>query len=197
MLIRVRQTLVVGCLLTGVLVGCGGASEPTSDPSTTQAVDASWFALTLVTATSAPPCDDESAPSTDSSTCYLLGDQILDASGVVAAEAIEHEPLDDCPPGEVICHLTMSPTSVTSQPARTAWAVRLTLSPDALRAFNAAARRCFVRANDCPLGQLAIVIDGQVVSAPQIQQQAFEADSIQIADGQAEDDARSLAARLS
>ncbi len=46
--------------------------------------------------------------------------------------------------------------------------------------FNATAAHCAAKDETCPTGQLAIVIDGVVISAPTIQQARFEADQIQI-----------------
>lgn len=57
------------------------------------------------------------------------------------------------------------------------------------------AARCFVREPDCPTGQLALVADGVVLSAPTIQTSAFEADKIQIS-GFTEQAALELAAGI-
>ena len=46
--------------------------------------------------------------------------------------------------------------------------------------FNATAAHCFAQDQTCPTGQLAIVVDGVVISAPTIQEPSFQADQIQI-----------------
>ncbi len=62
------------------------------------------------------------------------------------------------------------------------WApsVDVTLSPDGIVAFNTAAARCFEAEPTCPSSQLAIVVDGDVISAPRIATPSFERDQIQI-----------------
>ncbi len=49
-----------------------------------------------------------------------------------------------------------------------------------IRLFNTVAGECFAQAPTCPTGQLAIVLDGVVESAPNINAAAFERDAIQI-----------------
>jgi hypothetical protein len=159
--------------------------------------DESWFAFRTVAATSGPPCVNNTVPSIDSTGCYELGERLLGPSGIVQAEASGFELPGDCDQSEVgeLC-ISTEPPDATSQQARTVWSVALTLSPEGLGAFNAAARQCFQRALDCPSGQIAIVIDGAVVSAPVIQQPGFEADQFQISGDFTEAEARALAARL-
>ncbi|MGH1502964.1 MAG: SecDF P1 head subdomain-containing protein [Acidimicrobiales bacterium] len=62
------------------------------------------------------------------------------------------------------------------------WApsVDVTLSPVGIVAFNTAAARCFEAEPTCPFSQLAIVADGDVISAPRIATPSFERDQIQI-----------------
>lgn len=76
------------------------------------------------------------------------------------------------------------------------WSVALTLSAEALDAFNASASECFERTSDCPSGQVAILLDGSVMTAPTIQQPRYEADQFQIAVHFTEAQARDLAARF-
>jgi preprotein translocase subunit SecD len=65
------------------------------------------------------------------------------------------------------------------------WVVNPVLKQGAagLDLFNAAAAHCYAKDETCPTGQLAIVIDGVVISAPTIQEPSFQADQIQIAGG--------------
>jgi preprotein translocase subunit SecD len=62
--------------------------------------------------------------------------------------------------------------------------------------FNAAASQCFSKSATCPTGQLAIVLDGRVVSAPSINEAAFQRDQIQISGSFTEGSARDLATVL-
>lgn len=52
-----------------------------------------------------------------------------------------------------------------------------------IRLFNDTAQECFGASSLCPTRQLAVVLDGNVESAPTIQAPAFERDSIQISGG--------------
>lgn len=68
--------------------------------------------------------------------------------------------------------------------------------PDGIDRFNAAATECFAKTATCPTGQLAIVIDGEVISAPSINEARFERDQIQISGNFDEASATALAARI-
>ena len=59
--------------------------------------------------------------------------------------------------------------------------------------FNQLATRCFNRDATCPTGQIAIVLDGVVKSAPTIQTPTFERDQIQITGNFSEREAKDLA----
>ena len=64
---------------------------------------------------------------------------------------------------------------------------------DGIDQFNAVAAECNGGAPSCPTTQLAIVLDGIVISAPQIQQPSFERDQIQITGDFDESSAKDLA----
>ena len=64
---------------------------------------------------------------------------------------------------------------------------------DGIDTFNAIAAQCYAKAETCPTGQLAIVLDSRVVSAPTIQQPSFERDQIQITGSFTESEAKDLA----
>ncbi len=74
------------------------------------------------------------------------------------------------------------------------WSVRPTLGAGAggIDAFNALAAQCFDRQPTCPTGQLALVVDGRVVSAPTVQSTGFQADQIEVSGSFDEAAARSL-----
>jgi preprotein translocase subunit SecD len=77
-----------------------------------------------------------------------------------------------------------------------AWQVDLVLTEDGIEAFNAAAAACYDRSNACPLGQPALVVDGEVVFAPSVQQRSFDRDAITVSGEFDEDQARALATTL-
>ena len=55
------------------------------------------------------------------------------------------------------------------------WLVALTLTADGIEQFNAIASVCSPPGATCPSGQLAIVLDSEVLSAPAIQSSSFSA----------------------
>ena len=67
---------------------------------------------------------------------------------------------------------------------------------DGIGLFNAAAGQCFSKATTCPTGQLAVVLDGKVISAPTINSASFQADQIQISGSFTEGTAKDLARQL-
>ncbi|MET0729104.1 MAG: protein translocase subunit SecD [Acidimicrobiales bacterium] len=74
------------------------------------------------------------------------------------------------------------------------WSVALEIKGgEGIDQFNAMAAECFSRAATCPTGQLAIVLDSNVVSAPTIQQASFTRDQIEISGSFTESEAKDLA----
>lgn len=109
-------------------------------------------------------------------TLYLLGPVVFDGTGVESAAA------DQALDGQ--------------------WYVNPVLTADGVLAFNRAAAACYDGATACPAlsggrGQLAMVLDGEVLSAPSINQPSFERDQIQVSGDFDEIDAEVLAAALS
>lgn len=75
------------------------------------------------------------------------------------------------------------------------WSVGLTLreGDEGIDTFNELASACFDRVESCPTGQVAIVLDDVVASAPTVNEPTFERDAITISGGFSESDAKSLA----
>jgi len=67
---------------------------------------------------------------------------------------------------------------------------------DGIGLFNSAAGQCFAKQSTCPTGQLAVVLDGKVISAPSINSASFQADQIQISGSFTEGTAKDLARQL-
>lgn len=74
------------------------------------------------------------------------------------------------------------------------WAVTVGLKDGAEGegAWNALANECFAKSQNCPTGQIAIVLDGEVISAPVVQTNNFSG-SVQITGEFSEREARDLA----
>jgi preprotein translocase subunit SecD len=113
-----------------------------------------------------PELDDEG----QAETCYQLGPSLLTGAA-------------------------LSTASAEIDPGSGQWLVRPTFRGGAngIQLFNSAATECFNATQTCPTRLLAIVLDGVVVSAPEIQQGEFERDSIQITGAFSEREAKNLA----
>jgi hypothetical protein len=78
------------------------------------------------------------------------------------------------------------------------WTVEPLFTAAGIEAFNSIAKACWQRFPTCPTSQLAILVDGEVISAPTIQSDGFERDAISISgdfdQSEAEDLARTISA---
>ena len=120
---------------------------------------------------------------------------MFDASGVEEATAVEDEALCEIPPGEAMC-IETGLSSTTTGPKPGTWRVPFALTDAALQSFNGLAEACIQMASTCPTGQVAIVIDDEVVAAPIIQATEFERDAFEVSGGFDRETAESVAARL-
>lgn len=117
--------------------------------------------------------------------------------------------LPQCDPdtNELVAIYQLGPTLLSGESLETAranvtpngeWVVNpvFRAGAEGIDRFNAAASQCFSKSTTCPTGQLAIVLDGRVVSAPSINEAAFQRDQIQISGSFTEGSARDLATVL-
>ena len=114
--------------------------------------------------------------------------------------------LPQCKAGELVASYAVGPTALTGSALDTAratlgdkgWTVNPVFKDgaDGIGAFNSVAATCYSKASTCPTGQLAIVLDGRVLSAPVIQQSSFSADKIEISGSFTEREAKDLATAL-
>ena len=108
--------------------------------------------------------------------------------------------------GGQVFHFLLGPALVTGAALESAtpvlefaqWNVQVTAleGAEGIDRFNAAARACYYEGPDpllCPTGQLGIVLDGVVESAPVVNARAFERDRINITGAFNEAEARDLA----
>ncbi len=107
--------------------------------------------------------------------------------------------------GVIVGRLLLGPTALTGDALSGAsasltqtgveWEVGPTFKggEDGIDQFNAVAAQCFAAEPTCPTRQLAIVLDSDVISAPEIQQPEFERDQITITGAFDEDSAKDLA----
>ena len=71
--------------------------------------------------------------------------------------------------------------------------VQLRSGAEGADVWNALTSRCFSRDVTCPTAQIAIVLDGEVISAPVVQEAVFSGGEVQITGDFTEQDARDLA----
>lgn len=115
--------------------------------------------------------------------------------------------LPQCVEGQLVGSYAVGPVSLTGSALETAraslnetgqWVVAPTFKggDDGIGGFNAIAGQCYSKGANCPTGQLAIVLDGRVLSAPSINSQSFKADQIEISGSFTERTAKDLATAL-
>jgi hypothetical protein len=149
-------------------------SATTMPPATgegTSAADVAFGFAPVLGVASPPPCRETATPARHDAGCYELGPVGGDGRAIESAEATYDNDVE--------------------------WTVHLTLTPEGIDGFNAIAGACYQRAATCPTGQLAVVVDGAVTSAPTIQAERFERDQIQINGAFTEAEAKELATSLS
>jgi preprotein translocase subunit SecD len=111
--------------------------------------------------------------------------------------------LEELDGDEVVGRYSLGPTELTGSIIESAdaqlspvgeWTVALVLEAGAgIDGFNALAATCAPPTAPCPTGQVAIVLDSVVMSAPTVQEPSFERDSIQISGTFSEQEAKDLA----
>ncbi len=130
-------------------------------------------------------------------------------TGIPSSDIPPDQPvvLPECRNGQLVATYQLGPVALTGSALSSASAGldqggRWTVNPvfkggaDGIDLFNSAAGQCFSRASTCPTGQLGIVLDGRVISAPVIQTGSFQADQIQISGTFTEREANDLATSL-
>ncbi len=189
--------------LATTTTAAGEATTTTAAASTTTTAapaegDAAGAAVQLfqqpTTTTAAPATTTTAPPAVPGLEVTPRADDVADQP-VVLTETVD---------GEVVATYQLGPTLSTGGIVETAradldettgqWSVALTIKGgEGIDQFNNAASLCFNAAPECPSKQLAIVLDSNVVSAPEIQQATFERDQIQISGNFTEDEAKDLA----
>ncbi|CAB4927488.1 unannotated protein [freshwater metagenome] len=154
---------------------------------------------------------DASTTSTTIDPTKTVGGLPLDVcSAGLSAEEINaggQAVLPQCQDGLLVGSYAVGPVALTGSALETAranladsgqWTVSPTFKSgdDGIGGFNAIAGQCFTKGSTCPTGQLAIVLDGRVLSAPSINSQSFKADQIEISGSFNERTAKDLATAL-
>ena len=154
---------------------------------------------------------EASTTSTTVDTSKTVGGLPLDVctTGLAADQvnATGQAVLPQCSDGQLVGSFAVGPVSLTGGALETAranlndagqWIVAPVFKSgdDGIGGFNAIAGQCFTKASTCPTGQLAIVLDGRVLSAPSINSQSFKADQIEISGSFTERTAKDLGTAL-
>ncbi|MEJ6512518.1 MAG: protein translocase subunit SecD [Actinomycetota bacterium] len=163
------------------------------------------------TTTTTTVTSEASIPTTTIDPTKTVGGLPLDVcvSGLSAEEinAGGQAILPQCDDGLLVGSYAVGPVALTGSALETARANfadsgQWTVAPifksgaDGIGGFNAIAGQCFSKGSTCPTGQLAIVLDGRVLSAPSINSQSFQADQIEISGSFTERTAKDLATSL-
>ena len=146
------------------------APDTTISTDTTVAPDATATpeAVTTAAPLAEPPAGSEIVPGRDG-LAYLLGP--------VAATGLVFE----------------NTASANVQGSSWSVVVQLRRGAEGEDLWNALTSRCFARDNTCPTAQVAIVLDGEVLSAPVVKEAIFTGGNVQITGNFTEAEARDLA----
>jgi preprotein translocase subunit SecD len=181
--------------------GVAPVPRPLGDAETAQAETTTTTTPEGTTDTTAPATDTTATANTLSPDVCTTGVPASDTNPTGTVQ------LPQCEEGQLVAVYTVGPVALTGSALDTA---RATLLPsgewvvnpvfkggsDGIGLFNAAAAQCNPPSTTCPTGQLAIVLDGRVISAPVIQTSSFQADQIQVTGSFTEGDAKDLATSL-
>jgi preprotein translocase subunit SecD len=196
-----------GNAATTTTAGDGTTTTTTAGgaPTTTIAGGGGPAGFQGATTTTAPPATTSTVPAVADTSLprNLNEDGVTPRNRDIADRRVVLPEVDDenC----IISRYLLGPTSLTGSSLSgasagldqtgVAWQVNPTFKAgeDGIDKFNAIATTCFGAAAECPTGQLAIVLDGEVISAPRIQTPTFERDQIQITGDFTEKDAKDLA----
>jgi preprotein translocase subunit SecD len=132
------------------------------------------------------------------------------STGLPASDLPADQPVTvpQCEDGELVATYVVGPVALTGRALSGAsaglsaqtgeWLVNPTFKSGAegIDLFNAVAGQCYAGQASCPSGQLAIVLDGRVISAPAIQTPSFAPDQITISGTFTERTANDLATSL-
>jgi preprotein translocase subunit SecD len=101
-------------------------------------------------------------------------------------------PVERGPTGQTGGQLFSRGSATATLDPASGWIVRVNPTSEGRGTFNQLATACFTRQQNCPAGALAIVLDGVVQSAPQVNESSFPGE-VTISGGFSESEARSLA----
>jgi len=209
--------LAVGSSSTPTTLSDGAREFAQAETTTTvAAVTAEAPAVDASTAVAEPTAIDTNAADPTASGDPLAVDPatggLTDAACAVTLSSDQLNPTGDallpqCKDKRLVATYKVGPVGLTGSALDTAranlgqsgqWVVAPVFkdNADGIGKFNGAAGQCYAKSATCPSGQLAIVLDGQVLSAPSINAASFKADQIEISGSFDERSAKDLATAL-
>jgi preprotein translocase subunit SecD len=209
--------LAVGSSSTPTTLSDGAREFAQAETTTTiPAVTAEAPAVDATTAVAEPTAIDTNAADPTASGDPLAVDPatggLTDAACAVTLSSDQLNPTGDallpqCKDKRLVATYKVGPVGLTGSALDTAranlgqsgqWVVAPVFKDNAegIGKFNGAAGQCYAKSATCPSGQLAIVLDGQVLSAPSINAASFKADQIEISGSFDERSAKDLATAL-
>lgn len=159
----------------------------------------------------ARPMTDTTLPSDDASTEEVEAISETEEETEAEAESVTTAaPTNQLPPGSEVLSgrdgfvylvgpvaatglVFENTASATIQGASWSVVVELRRGSEGEGVWNALTSRCFSRDATCPTAQIAIVLDGEVISAPVVQEAVFTGGQVQITGNFTEEEARDLA----
>jgi len=188
---------------------------PVEDPASSTTTESTDPTTTTVDPTASTTSTDSTEPTTTTvageTTTSLVGGLPADVctAGLSPEEQNKEGEaiLPQCKDGVLVASYAVGPVALTGTSLDTAratlgqtgqWEVNPVFkdTADGIGQFNAISAQCYAKSSNCPTGQLAIVLDGRVLSAPVIQTGSFKADQIQITGSFTEREAKDLATAL-
>jgi len=209
--------LAVGSSSTPTTLSDGAREFAQAETTTTvAAVTAEAPAVDASTAVAEPTAIDTNAADPTASGDPLAVDPatggLTDAACATTLSSDQLNPTGDallpqCKDKRLVATYKVGPVGLTGSALDTAranlgqsgqWVVAPVFkdNADGIGKFNGAAGQCYAKSATCPSGQLAIVLDGQVLSAPSINAASFKADQIEISGSFDERSAKDLATAL-
>jgi preprotein translocase subunit SecD len=208
--LTLRPVLQMGTVSTTTTVA--GATSTTVDAVTSTSVEqqTTTTAADVATgpgsarraATTTVPPTDSNAPVASDTTAPAAADSAVPATTSAQPQLAEGQEILADKDGSFV--YLVGPVAATGEVFENdasaeiqngSWVVVVTLRSGAVGEdqWNAVAAQCFNKAETCPSQQLAIVLDGEVISAPVVQEPTFTGGSVQISGDFTESEARQLA----
>ena len=198
--VLLRPVLQAGTINTGTETALPGATTvvdstlpASSGPGSSRHVSATTVPPATTSPASTSPTTVVSTPSSTPSLAEIMASQ--DANDPNATVVLLGKNGDVFSAGPAGASGLVFSNDATAEVNNGSWSVVVGLLKGSAGEdiWNALSTRCFNKDATCPTGQIAIVLDGEVISAPVVQQAVFTGGNVQISGSFTEAEARDLA----